>query len=183
MSSSPPDDGDPTKRERSSAEVDAQFAVIVSAMSHQMSWDVVAEVDAPATPPGPAADARPEVPAAQERERRRRLRRLQRADEVADFDAGRARSDAELQADDAHFVPPEPPPVPLPRRRTVVALLLMAVGLALLIAPGVFQIPADAVLLTAISCLIGGFGMLVYGLRPRAADPDDSTGWDDGARL
>ena len=39
------------------------------------------------------------------------------------------------------------------------------------------------VLVLGIACLTGGFGLLIYGLRPRSADPDDADGWDDGARL
>jgi len=46
-----------------------------------------------------------------------------------------------------------------------------------------FQVGPDVVLVLGITCLIGGFGMLIHGLRPRATDPEDGDGWDDGARL
>lgn len=188
MTNPPPDDTDPTERQRSEAEIDAQFAAIVSAMSGSMSWDSVEE------PAGaqPSAETRTAVQdlrsdderaAADERERRRALRKAQRAEEVALFAAAQADAEAELQADDAHFTPPDPPPVPRPGRRTVVALLLMALGVFLLLRPGLLQVGADVVLVLAMTCLVGGFGILVWGLRPHAGDPDDADGWDDGARL
>lgn len=186
MTSLPPEDADPTKRERSAAEVDAEFAMIISGISHQMRWDTQAQ-------PGPDGSAHPDPvgepgrldgqESADERERRRALRRAQRAEEVALFEAGQAETEAEMQADNAHFVPPDPPPVPRPKRRTVVALLFMAIGLALLIAPGVLQVATNVVLVLAIISLVGGFGMLVHGLRPHSGDPGDAAGWDDGARL
>ena len=188
MTVPPPDDTDPTKRQRSAAEIDAQFAVIVSAMSGSMSWDATEEPGAP-NPPRPAAAVAtpdpqsPEDVTAEERERRRALRKAQRAEEVALFTAAQADAEAELQADDEHFTPPDPPPVPRPGRRTVVALLLMALGLFLLLRPGLLQVGADVVLVLAMTCLVGGFGIMVWGLRPHAGDPDDADGWDDGARL
>lgn len=195
--SAPPDEPDPTDRERSAAEVDAEFAAIISGISGQMSWDApsadrrqVAAGDRSTDDRGvddghrtDDPDARHGLEAADERERRRQLRRAQRAEEVALFEAGRAELEAEMQADDAHFVPPDPPPVPRPRRRTVVALIFMAVGLVMLIRPSFVQVAPDVVLFLGIASLVGGFGMLIHGLRPRASDPDDADGWDDGARL
>ena len=190
MSEHPSDDTDPTERQRSAAEIDAQFAAIVATMSGSMSWDT------PGDPPAAAApqptDVRTTEPdhrtaedraAADERERRRALRKAQRAEEVALFAAAQADAEQELQADDAHFTPPDPPPVPRPGRRTVVSLLLMALGLFLLLRPGLLQVGADVVLVLAMTCLVGGFGILVWGLRPHAGDPEDGEGWDDGARL
>ncbi|MET3805002.1 hypothetical protein ABIB25_002002 [Nakamurella sp. UYEF19] len=195
MSALPPDDPDPTDRERSAAEVDAEFAAIISGISGQMSWDAPSVTDRPpidrrrvATDDRPT-DERPPTAvsdsqdAADERERRRQLRRAQRAEEVALFEASQAELAAEMQADDAHFIPPEPPPVPKPRRRTVVALIFLALGLVMLIRPSLVEVAPDVVLFLGIGCLIGGFGMLIHGLRPRASDPDDADGWDDGARL
>ena len=199
MTSVPPDDGDspnavPPSGEKSAAQVDAEFAAIVSGISQQMSWDSV-DGDSQGDSPNPGARTIAEIDraaqhpdidgaaAAKERERRRALRRAERAAEVAAFEADRAESEAEQQADDAHYVPPDPPPVPRPKRRTVVALLVLAVGLVMLVRPGLLQVAPDVVLVLGIACLTGGFGLLIYGLRPRSADPDDADGWDDGARL
>ncbi len=191
MNAPPPDDTDPAERQRSAAEIDAQFAAIVSAMSGSMSWDTGDERPATgiAQPVDAAADAAAdrrtaeEQAVAEERERRRALRKAQRAEEVALFAAAQADAEAELQADDAHFTPPDPPPVPRPGRRTVVALLLMGLGVFLLLRPGLLQVGPDVVLVLAMTCLVGGFGILVWGLRPHAGNPDDADGWDDGARL
>lgn len=190
MSEHPSDDTDPAERQRSAAEIDAQFAAIVAAMSGSMSWDNADEL------PEAGRSSSPDVPAvvedqrtaedqaaSDERERRRELRKAQRAEEVALFAAAQADAQAELQADDAHFTPPDPPPVPRPGRRTVVALLLMALGVFLLLRPGLLQVGAEVVLVLAMTCLVGGFGILVWGLRPHVGDPDDADGWDDGARL
>lgn len=196
-------DQEPTDRQQSAAEVDAQFAAIVSGISSQMSWGTTAqELDTSATAGAPPAtgpvrhgpDPTAAVPGtagsetagsetALERQRRRNLRRAERAEEVEIFEAGRADSEAELRADEAHFVPPDPPPLPRPGRRTVVALLLLVIGLVLMVRPGLLQVSPEAVLILGIGCLLGGFGLLVHGLRPRASDPDDAQGWDDGARL
>lgn len=179
-----PDDADRPHRERSAAQVDAEFASIISGISQEMVWSSTAkELDTAATA-GTAATIEPEkVEASDDRERRRAQRRAQRAEEVAVFEAGQSEAEAELQADDAHFIPPEPPPLPKPKRRTVVAMLFMAVGLFLLIRPGLLAVGPDVVLVLGIACLIGGFAMLIHGLRPRSADPEDGDGWDDGARL
>ncbi len=204
MTSLPPDDADSPRGEKSAEQVDVEFAAIISGISQHMSWDVPTDehdhgpdsnatvgtldatnlgsshVDATQIDTGGAVDG---TEAARERERRRALRRAERAAEVAAFEADRAESEAELQADDAHFVPPDPPPVPRPKRRTVVALLALAVGLLMLIRPSLLQVAPDVVLVLGIACLVGGFGLLIHGLRPRSSDPDDADGWDDGARL
>ncbi len=191
MTAQPPDDADrtnaesanadPTGGEKSATEVDAEFAAIISVISQHMSWDAT---ETPRPQAGTATTTATDSDAViRERDRRRALRRAEREAELTAFEAGRAEVEAELQADDAHFVPPDPPPVPRPKRRTVVALLILAVGFLMLIRPGLLQVTPDAVLVLGISCVVGGFGLLIYGLRPRSADPDDADGWDDGARL
>ena len=180
----PPEDADSTNREKSAAQVDAEFAAIISGISGQMSWGTTdEELDREPASPAESTEDEDGSAAAKDRERRRALRRAERAAEVAAFEENRAEAEAELQADDAHFVPPDPPPVPRPKRRTVVALLLLAVGLVMLVRPGLVEVAPDAVLVLGIAFVVGGFGLLIYGLRPRASDPDDADGWDDGARL
>ena len=177
-----PDDADRTNRERPASEVDAEFAAIISGISKEMTWtSTPQELDAAATAAESETDDTTDT--GDERERRRALRRAQRAEEVALFEAGQAEAEAELQADDAHFVPPEPPPLPKPKRRTVVALLFMVIGLVVLVRPSLLAVAPDVVLVLGIGCLVGGFAMLIHGLRPHSSDPDDADGWDDGARL
>ena len=143
----------------------------------------------PARPAGGAPDLRFGVPApgresAQERARRRELRRAERAAEVAAFQAEQAQKQAELAADDAHFTPPEPPPLPRLRGKTIGALAMIIAGIVLMARPGLLAIGADLVLVLALVLIVGGFGLLVAGMRrPGAGGPDGPNGWDDGAQV
>jgi hypothetical protein len=82
--------------------------------------------------------------------------------------------------DDDHFVPPEPPPLPALRPGTIAALVLMAVGVVLLVAPGLFGLQSRIGTPLSLVALCGGVGWLI--LRLRHGPPPDS-GWDDGAQL
>lgn len=115
-----------------------------------------------------------------ERARRRALRRAERAAEVEAYEAEQARIEAERAADQEHFTPPEPPPVPRPRRRTIGAIALLAAGMFLLFGPVVLTIGPEAVVVLAFCCIVGGVALLVSGLRRRHPD-NDADGWDDGA--
>lgn len=77
---------------------------------------------------------------------------------------------------DDHFVPPPPPPVPRVRARTVLAFITLTLGLLVIFAPGLVQLPdTNQVKVLGMALLGGGFAMLVYWLRE--AGPQD----DDGA--
>ncbi len=82
--------------------------------------------------------------------------------------------------DEEHFVPPEPPPLPMLRPGTLGALLLLALGLVLVLAPGLLGLAERLGTPLGLLALAGGIGVLV--LRLRQGPPTDS-GWDDGARL
>jgi len=174
MTSSPPEDADRSNREPSATEVDVEFSAIVSGISQQMVWEDSGSID-------DAAPARAAL--LQERDRRRQLRRAQRAEDVTEFEKDQRATEADMLADDMHFVPPEPPPVPKPKRRTVVALIFITLGVLLLLRPNLLQVSANVALVLGIGSLIGGLAILVHGLRPLAGDPNDADGWDDGARL
>ena len=79
--------------------------------------------------------------------------------------------------DEGHFDPPAPPKVPRLRPRTLLAVALFLLGLAILFIP--FKIGFDD---SAISIIIGllltggGAGLLVWWMRDAPSD-----GWDDGA--
>lgn len=203
MTGTPGDRGRDPLDGASRADVDARFAAIVSGLTADMSWSTSATApdDSTATkstgsrtgsvvgdpdpqPVTPESDAvSSDRDEAAERTRRREMRKAERAAEVAAFEAERHRAQAEIDSDDEHFVPPEPPPLPRPRRRTVVALLLMAVGVAFLVWPELVQVAPDAVMVLGSISLLGGFSLLIAGLRRRSTDPADGDGWDDGARL
>jgi hypothetical protein len=82
-------------------------------------------------------------------------------------------------ADEDHFEPPEPAPLPIPRARTVGGALTIIVGVLLLAFPNVMDLGERVA--TPLGLLAGaaGVGWLVVGLRPDAAP----EGPDDGAQL
>lgn len=85
----------------------------------------------------------------------------------------------EALADEGHYEPPPPPKVPRLRVRTVLALLTMLTGMAVLFAP--FQIGLDDAPITIILGLLltgGGGSMLVVWMRDA---PPGGSGPDDGA--
>lgn len=78
-----------------------------------------------------------------------------------------------------HFDPPEPPPLPIPRPRTVGGVLMLALGVFLLFGPNVLALGERAAMLLGLLALTAGVGWLMVGLRP---DPPPG-GSDDGAQL
>ncbi len=180
--------------EPSDTDVDAAFAAIVSGIAPHMRW----VADDPAVRAGPAepGDApggseyrpppgRPDTEhpsgreSATERARRRELRRLERAMEVEAYEAQKAAREAELAADDSHYTPPEPPPLPRPKGRTIGAVLLIVAGILLIARPGLLAVGPDLVLVLALLLLLSGAGLLVAGMR-RHRGPSDGQGDGDG---
>ncbi|ANZ42439.1 hypothetical protein BBK82_02155 [Lentzea guizhouensis] len=81
---------------------------------------------------------------------------------------------------DDHYVPPEPPPFPVLRASTIVALVILVLGIVLLVAPGLFGLHASLGTPLSLVALCAGIGLLI--LRMRNTPPPDS-GWDDGAQV
>lgn len=79
---------------------------------------------------------------------------------------------------DDHYLPPPPPPVPHLQRATLYALILIAVGATLLVAPGALDLGADVSFVLGVLGIVTGVGMLVYRMRER---PPYDSGPDDGA--
>ncbi len=82
-------------------------------------------------------------------------------------------------AEEDHFEPPEPPPVPMPRARTVGGLALLAGGVLLLVGPSLLGLGERVATPLGLLALAAGIAWLVIGLR--SGPPPE--GWDDGARL
>lgn len=80
--------------------------------------------------------------------------------------------------DDDHFVPPEPPPLPRLGPPALVGLVLLAMGLVLLVAPGWVGVPEAYGLPLGLVSLAAGLGWLVLRLWP---GPPSSGDHDDGA--
>lgn len=86
-------------------------------------------------------------------------------------------------ADDAHFVPPEPPPLPRIGPLAVVGLVLLGLGLLLLIAPAIVGVPAPLGVPLGLVALACGVGWLVLRLWSAPPPSGDGDGEDDGAVL
>jgi hypothetical protein len=77
-------------------------------------------------------------------------------------------------ADEDHFVPPQPPPLPRLRSVTLAAAAAIGLGLFVLVVNldgGTFRVPAFV-------AIIGGAISLVWNMRQ---GPPTDSGWDDGA--
>lgn len=163
-------------------EISRRFAAIVSGIAADMHWDTTGS-DLPASAGGaqlylPDGDDDP-ADTAEQRRLRREHRRAERAEEVAAFAAEQADQRAEHEADDEHFVPGEPPPLPVPRLRTVLAVLLIASGIFLLVGPNFLTISPDGLMVFSLGLMVIGAGLLVAGMRGMNGD----DGWDDGSRV
>ena len=171
----------------------AQFTAIVSGISGSMRWAATADdLDAHAAEAdrAPVEQAPPvfEGPwfgesddTAESRRLRREMRRQERADALAAHLQAQAEFEAEMAADDEHFVPPPPPPLPRLRRRTVAALLLIALGILLLAWPALLPVSYDVIMVLALLLILGGATVLVIGMRRYRGAPGE--GWDDGAEV
>jgi hypothetical protein len=82
-----------------------------------------------------------------------------------------------LDRPDEHYEPPPPPPLPVPAPASLYAVLLVALGVLLVGAPGVLRLSSDVGLFLGVAAIAGGVAMLVSRMRDR---PDDDDG-DDGA--
>ncbi|WP_245734318.1 hypothetical protein [Lentzea jiangxiensis] len=106
--------------------------------------------------------------------------------EARDDEAGDIPADVDEEpeprdpADDDHYVPPEPPPLPVLRASTFAALGLFVLGILLLVAPGIFGLQSSIGTPLSLVALCSGVGWLI--LRMRNTPPPDS-GWDDGAQV
>ncbi|MGH3787541.1 MAG: DUF308 domain-containing protein [Pseudonocardiaceae bacterium] len=83
------------------------------------------------------------------------------------------------EADEDRFEPPEPPPLPVPRPRTLGGVLVLTVGMLLLAQPALLGLAEQVATPLGLLALTAGIGWLGIGLR--SGPP--SEGSDDGARL
>lgn len=100
-------------------------------------------------------------------------------DRTEGADGNRSGAGDRDHSEDDHYVPPEPPPLPPLRGPTVLALVLVLIGLFLLIAPGLIGLGTGVAMPLALIAISGGIGVLILSLRNGPA----RDGWDDGARL
>jgi hypothetical protein len=86
-------------------------------------------------------------------------------------------------ADEGHFVPPEPPPLPRIGPPAAVGLALLCLGVVLIAHPALIGVPTTYGLPLGLLTLAAGLGWLVLRLWPAAPPRGDGDGPDDGAVL
>ncbi|HEY0486217.1 MAG TPA: hypothetical protein VGD72_08205 [Mycobacteriales bacterium] len=171
-----PPDGDPAdrRRRRDDLDLDAAWQQILA------SWEAPpvdprqqrAAEPAPEPPDRRPPDPEPpaDVPPAEEPRRD--------PEPVVGLDVPFGPHEVVTDPDDEGFVPPAPPPVPRASRYTVLAIALVAAGLALFFRPGLLPVPESVSLVLGTAGILGGFATLVWRLRDGLDDDDDP---DDGA--
>ncbi|ASO22174.1 hypothetical protein FHR81_004814 [Actinoalloteichus hoggarensis] len=152
-------------------DIDAAFAEIVAGLKRES--DAV-----PSWPQDEQADAERGGQRGRRAETEERAAREKQAQPEAEPEPTPA--PVEPVPDEGHFEPPEPPPLPRLRRSTIGALVMFAVGLVLLIIPGVIGLTRQVGLPLGLLVISAGVGWLVY--RMRQGPPPDS-GWHDGAQI
>jgi hypothetical protein len=78
-----------------------------------------------------------------------------------------------LDRPEEHYEPPPPPPVPAPAPASLYAVLLIAAGAVLVVAPRVVGLSADLGLVLGVAAVAGGVGVLLSRMRERSADDGD----------
>jgi hypothetical protein len=86
----------------------------------------------------------------------------------------------ELEEDEGHYEPPEPPALPRLSVRALGGLVLLLAGAVLLVSPGALGLTDGVGFPVGLLVVVAGLGVLLSRLR---AGPDPDSGWDDGARL
>ena len=132
----------------------------------------------PAPPPAPPRDQRPDADADAE------FARI-----VAAFEAEHGRTTVSeeprddpppppaepsvLDAPEEHYEPPPPPPLPVLAPASLYALLLIAVGAVLIIAPGRLGLTLDVGLVLGVAAVASGVTVLVSRMGDRSVDDGD----------
>jgi hypothetical protein len=103
-----------------------------------------------------------------------------RADPPSSWRGHDAEWDWSWGTDEDHYVPPEPPPLPKLRPMTILALVLLVLGVVLLIIPTLIGLDARIATPIALLSITCGGGMLLLRIRQNPKDPGDR---DDGAQI
>jgi hypothetical protein len=82
-----------------------------------------------------------------------------------------------LDLPEEHYEPPPPPPLRAPAPASLYAVLLIAAGALLVIAPQLVGLAGDLALVLGVAAVAGGVAVLVSRMRDRSDDDDG----DDGA--
>ena len=152
--------------EPSNDEVDRAFAEIVAGFG-----------------PGGSAGLRDEDRTEQRRARRARVEPQRDPEPEPTLLDGLDSFGSQLPEGEAErFVPPEPPPVPRPSLPAVLAVVGVVGGLAVFIKPDLLSFLGHGVaMFVGFAAVVGGFGTLVWRLRPGGDDEDVDP--EHGARV
>ena len=78
-----------------------------------------------------------------------------------------------LELPEEHYEPPPPPPLRAPAPASLYAVLLIAAGAVLIIAPSVVGLSANVALLLGVAGVAAGVAVLVSRMRERSVDDGD----------
>ena len=78
-----------------------------------------------------------------------------------------------LDRPDEHYEPPPPPPLPAPAPASLYAVLLIAAGAVLVVAPRVLGLSSDVGLVLGVAAVVGGVALLVSRMRERSTEDGD----------
>ncbi|NEK60368.1 hypothetical protein GCU56_21150 [Geodermatophilus sabuli] len=78
-----------------------------------------------------------------------------------------------LDRPEEHYEPPPAPPVPAPAPASLYAVLLIAAGAVLVVAPRVLGFSSDVGLVLGVAAVVGGVGVLVSRMRERSTEDGD----------
>ncbi|HVX43492.1 MAG TPA: hypothetical protein VHC49_06390 [Mycobacteriales bacterium] len=153
-----PESSDPPETTELDPDVEREWAAIVAAYEADPTDPV---------PPWPAAEdldvrTRPEEPPAQ-----------WSAPPEPEVDEGI------LEEDEGHYEPPPPPPFPRPSGYTMLALLILALGVICIFFPDLVQASESGGFAFGVICVLGSAGIFIWRLHDR--HPDDPEDPDDGA--
>lgn len=82
-----------------------------------------------------------------------------------------------VEEDEGHYEPPPPPPFPRPSGYTVLAMLILALGVVCIFFPDLVEASESGGFAFGVICILGSAGIFIWRLHERRPDDDD----DDGA--
>ncbi|QWF77527.1 hypothetical protein [Amycolatopsis sp. CA-230715] len=144
--------------------VDEAFAAIVAGLRAEGLGQDIVEERASKEPKAKSAEGKEKEPEPQDTGWRTG---------GTDWDAtvlGRDPSPPDPDDPEEHYIPPEPPPLPKPRKGAFVVLLFFVVGILLLVAPSIAGV--SATLATPLGILSLAIGLALLLLRVRQGPPD-----------
>lgn len=147
-------------------DVDAAFAQIVADLEREGVGSTLPDLSKPADGIAAEPEPDPDEPAASQPSGSAPAATWRGHDGEYDWSWG---------TDDEHYVPPEPPPLPRLRPLTIIALVLLVLGIGLLAAPGLIGLDPRIGTPIALLALTCGGGMLLLRVRKNSPrDPDDN---------